>query len=578
MDNSTVARIFGEIAALLEVKGANPFKIRAYRGAAEVVATSAERVTELEVRELIELPGIGKDLAAKIREIADTGTSTYHAELLEEFPPSILELLSLQGVGPKTVATLYGTLNISSLDELASAARDGSLRELKGMGARKEALILKAIEERQRSAGRHLMPKAAATADAMVRHLTEQVPGTTIDVVGSLRRGSETCGDIDLLAPGGDAAVTEAFTSHPLVERVLGHGETKASVIVQGGFQIDLRVVPTDSRGAAQQYFTGSKPHNIALRDRALQRGLKLNEYGLFRTEDDERIAGETEKGIYDALGMAYTPPELRENRGEIAAAEAGTLPDLIERTDLRGDLHAHTVATDGRDDIEAMALAAKAAGLRYLAITDHSQALAMANGLDERRALAHAKAIRATGDRLEGITLLAGIECDIRADGTMDLADDCLAELDVVVASIHSRLDQEESAMTDRLLAAIESPYVDIIGHPTGRLLLRRQPSRMHLDTVLDAAARHGVALEINSQMHRLDLNDSHARLAHDRGVSLVIGSDSHSAAGFEALDWGVLVARRAWLAKADILNTMPLAKMQRALRRNRRPGRAKA
>ena len=364
----------------------------------------------------------------------------------------------------------------------------------------------------------------------------------------------------------------EAFTGHPLVERVLGHGETKASVIVQGGFQIDLRVVPTESRGAAQQYFTGSKPHNIALRDRALQRGLKLNEYGLFRNDTDERIAGDTEAGIYEALGLAYIPPELREHRGEVAAAEEGTLPTLIERSDLLGDLHAHTVATDGRDDIESMALAARAAGLRYLAITDHSKALAMANGLDEHRALAHAETVREIGARLEGFSLLAGIECDIRADGTLDLADDCLAQLDVVVASVHSRLDLEESAMTDRLLAAMESPYVDVIGHPTGRLLLRRQPSRLHLDTVLDAAARHGVALEINSQMHRLDLNDSHARLAHERGVSLVIGSDSHSVSGFEALQWGVLVARRAWLGKADVLNTMPLQKMKRALRRNRR------
>ncbi len=572
MDNPTVARIFNEIAALLELKAANPFKIRAYRGAAEIIATSAERVADLDVRQLMELPGIGKDLAAKIREIADTGQSSYHAELLEEFPPSILELLRLQGVGPKTVAMLYGTLGIASLDDLATAAREGRLRALKGMGAKKETLILKAIEERQRNAGRHLMPKALAVAAAMTRHLDEHVPGTTIDVVGSLRRGAETCRDIDLLAPGADAAVMEAFTGHPLVERVLGHGETKASVIVQGGFQIDLRVVPTESRGAAQQYFTGSKPHNIALRDRALQRGLKLNEYGLFRNDTDERIAGDTEAGIYEALGLAYIPPELREHRGEVAAAEEGTLPTLIERSDLLGDLHAHTVATDGRDDIESMALATRAAGLRYLAITDHSKALAMANGLDEHRALAHAETVREIGARLEGFSLLAGIECDIRADGTLDLADDCLAQLDVVVASVHSRLDLEESAMTDRLLAAMESPYVDVIGHPTGRLLLRRQPSRLHLDTVLDAAARHGVALEINSQMHRLDLNDSHARLAHERGVSLVIGSDSHSVSGFEALQWGVLVARRAWLGKADVLNTMPLQKMKRALRRNRR------
>lgn len=572
MDNATVVRLFSEIAALLELKGANPFKIRAYRGAAEVIAASAVRVADLDAKALQELPGIGKDLAAKIREIVETGRSSYHAELLSEFPPTILELLTLQGVGPKTVAMLYQTLEIASLDDLEAAAREGRLRELRGMGPRKEALILKAIQERRTRSGRHLMPKALEVAEVMTRHLTQQVPDTTIDVVGSVRRGAETSGDIDLLAPGADPSIMEAFTSHPLVERVLAHGETKASVLVQGGYQIDLRLVPPESRGAAQQYFTGSKAHNIALRDRALQRGFKLNEYGLFRLKDDRRVAGETEAGIYRALGLSCVPPELRENRGEIAAAEADALPHLIERSDLVGDLHAHTVATDGRDDIEAMAKAAKAAGLRYLAITDHSKALAMANGLDERRALEHATAIRAASRRIPGITLLAGIECDIAADGTLDLSDDCLAQLDIVIASIHSGFNLDEAAMTDRVLAAIESPHVDILGHPTGRLLLRREPYRMDVERLFDAAAHHGVALEINSQIHRLDLNDAHGQLAHERGVKLVIGSDAHSVAAFETLRWGVMVARRAWLQKADVLNTLPLRQLRAALRRRSR------
>ncbi len=573
MDNATVVRLFREIAALLELKGANPFKIRAYRGAADVIAASATRVADLDASQLQELPGIGKDLAAKIREIVESGRSTYHAELLAEFPPTILDLLKLQGVGPKTVAMLYQTLEIASLDDLEAAARDGRLRELRGMGPRKETLILQAIKERRARAGRHLMPKALEVASAMMRHLRQLVPGMTLDVVGSVRRGAETSGDIDLLAPGDDATLMDSFTSHPLVERVLAQGDTKASVLVQGGYQIDLRLVPSESLGAAQQYFTGSKAHNIALRDRALQRGLKLNEYGLFRVEDDERVAGETEESIYHALGLAYIPPELRENLGEIAAAEADDLPTLIERSDLVGDLHTHTVATDGRDDIETMARAAMAAGLQYLAITDHSEALAMANGLDERRALAHAAAIRTVSDRLDGITLLAGIECDITADGTMDLSDDCLAQLDIVVASVHSGFNQDEAAMTDRILAAIESPYVDILGHPTGRLLLRREPYRMDVERIFDAAARHGVAVEINSQIHRLDLNDAHAKLACRRGVKLVIDSDAHSAAAFDTLTWGVIVARRAWLRKTDVLNTLPVDTLRSALRRHTAP-----
>jgi DNA polymerase (family 10) len=416
------------------------------------------------------------------------------------------------------------------------------------------------------------MPRARAVAEAIASHLRAAAPDATIDVVGSLRRGVETIGDVDLLAAGTDAGVLDALTLHPQVERILGHGDTKASVIVQGGLQIDVRLVPLESRGAAQQYFTGSKDHNIALRDRATQRGFKLNEYGLFRLDDGSQVAGDAEDAIYAALGLVPIPAELRENRGEIDAAARHALPRLLERRDLQGDLHTHTTATDGRDSIEAMALAARAAGLRYLAITDHSKALAMANGLDEQRALAHAAAIRRVGERLDGITLLAGIECDIGVDGTLDLADDCLAQLDIVVASVHSRLTLEAAAMTDRVLTALECPYVDILGHPTGRQLLRREPSQMDIDAVLAAAARHGVALEINGQMHRLDLNDAHARLAHERGVALVIGSDSHAVSGFGALDWGVTVARRAWLDKAAVLNTLPLSALRRRLRRHRR------
>jgi len=566
-----MARVLAEIGDLLEIKGENPFKIRAYRNASETVAHETRRVASLTPAERLDLPGIGKDIAAKIGELADTGTIRYHQELLQEFPPTILDLLNLQGVGPKTVARLYGDLGIRTLEELEQAARDGRVRDMKGMGAKKEALILKALEEQRRFVGRRLTAEAHDTAAGLVAALREHAPEAEIHMVGSLRRGCETCGDLDILAAGAPPSIMDTFTGYPLVERILAHGDTKSSVRLWGGFQADLRTVPRESLGAAQQYFTGSKAHNIVLRDRAIQRGMKLNEYGLYKVDDDTRIAGEDEAGIYEALGLAYVPPELRENRGEIEAAAGRALPDLVQLADLQGDLHCHTTTTDGRDDIEAMARAAQAAGLKYLAITDHSQALAMANGLDEARALAHARAIREVNARLDGITLLAGIECDIRADGSMDLADDCLAQLDIVIASLHSALNQEPQQMTDRLLRAIACPWVDVLGHPTGRLILKREGHKADMTRVIEAAAAAGVALEINSQVDRLDLDDLHARRARDAGARIVIDSDAHSTTALGQVRWGVTVARRAWLTAADVLNTRPVEALTRALRRNR-------
>ena len=571
MDNLAIARVFAEIGDLLEIKGENPFKIRAYRNASETVAHETRRVASLTPAERLDLPGIGKDIAAKIGELADTGAIRYHQELLQEFPPTILDLLNLQGVGPKTVARLYGDLGIRTLEELERAARDGRVRDMKGMGAKKEALILKALEEQRRFVGRRLTAEAHDTAAGLVAALREHAPEAEIHMVGSLRRGCETCGDLDILAAGAPPSIMDAFTGYPLVERILAHGDTKSSVRLWGGFQADLRTVPRESLGAAQQYFTGSKAHNIVLRDRAIQRGMKLNEYGLYKVHDDTRIAGEDEAGIYEALGLAYVPPELRENRGEIEAAAGRALPDLVQLADLQGDLHCHTTTTDGRDDIEAMARAAQAAGLKYLAITDHSQALAMANGLNEARALAHARAIREVNARLDGITLLAGIECDIRADGSMDLADDCLAQLDIVIASLHSALNQEPQQMTDRLLRAIACPWVDVLGHPTGRLILKREGHKADMTRVIEAAAAAGVALEINSQVDRLDLDDLHARRARDAGARIVIDSDAHSTTALGQVRWGVTVARRAWLTAADVLNTRPVEALTRALRRNR-------
>jgi DNA polymerase (family 10) len=396
LDNPAIARILREIADLLEIKGENPFKIRAYRNGADITSNHPHDLSRLNEAGLREIPGIGKDLAARIREIADTGATPYHQELLAEFPATILDVLRLQGVGPKTVATLYKELGVGSLDDLERAIADGRIRALRGMGTKKEGLLRKALDERKRFAGRHLISQSQEAAGALIAYLLEKAPDARIEAVGSLRRGCETCGDVDLLASNAPLSLLDDFVDYPLVERVLGHGDAKSSVLIQGGFQADLRLVAPESQGAAMQYFTGSKAHNIALRDRAMTRGLKLNEYGLFRAEDQVRLASEREEDVYAALGLDWIAPELREMHGEIDAAEAHTLPQLIDRRDLRGDLHMHTTETDGKDDIRTMAEAAKAAGLEYIAITDHSQSLAMANGLDETRALAHAARIRA--------------------------------------------------------------------------------------------------------------------------------------------------------------------------------------
>jgi DNA polymerase (family 10) len=570
LDNKGIARVLGEIGDLLEIKNENPFKIRAYRNGADIASNHPHQLAALAPNELREIPGIGKDLAARIREIADTGACAYHAELAAEFPPSVLDMLRLQGVGPKTVATLYRELHVRTLDDLEQAAKSGRVRAIRGMGVKKEGLILKALDERKRFAGRHLLAHTDEAAQAVIAFLHDQAPSAMLEPVGSLRRGCETCGDIDILATGAGAELMDRFVAYPLVERVLVRGETKSSVRIRDGYQVDLRVVPAESRGAALQYFTGSKAHNVALRDRALRAGFKLNEYGLFRVSDEAKVAGATEEEIYAALGLDCVPPELREDRGEIERAAGHALPRLVERTDLRGDLHMHTTETDGKDTLQAMVDAAADAGLEYIAITDHTQSLAMANGLDETRALAHADRIRAL-DGHRGVRVLAGVECDILADGALDLADECLAALDIVVASVHSSFGQSRQDMTERVLRAIANPHVDIVGHLTGRMLLKREPSAVDVSAVVDAAARHGVALEINSQPHRLDLDDVHATLARQRGVPIVISSDAHSRSALGYLRWGVTVARRAWIEKGHVLNTRPYGDFVAALRRRR-------
>ncbi|MGQ0734598.1 MAG: DNA polymerase/3'-5' exonuclease PolX [Acidobacteriota bacterium] len=572
LDNAAIARVLADIADLLELRGDNPFKIRAYRNAADAVATSPDLVGELGDERLRAWPGIGKDLSARIREIATQGTCALHQELLSVFPATLLDLLRLQGVGPKTVALLHKEMSISSLEDLEAAARRGALRTLKGMGARKEQLLLRALEDHRQRRSRHLLADAVDVGERVAAYLRDHVSDVHAGLVGSARRGVETCGDIDVLAVGTNPAVKAALSDSPQVERVLGHGETKVSVLMRGGYQVDMRLVAPESRGAALQYFTGSKAHNIALRDRALARGLRLNEYGVFRASDEVRLAGETEEDVYEVLGLPWIPPELREQRGELAAAEAAQLPRLITVDDLRGDLHMHTTDSDGRDSLEQMVNAARRKGLEYIAITDHSQALAMANGLDEARVMAQAARIRALDAASPGIRVLAGIECDILPDGTLDLSAECLASLDIVVASVHSALRQDEADMTARLIRAIEHPSVDVIGHPTCRLLLRREPVRVNLERVFEAASAHGVAFEINSQVDRLDLSDVAARSARDHGVKLVISSDAHATAALSLTRWGVLVARRAWATAGDVLNALPYPALRRALRRNGR------
>ena len=499
------------------------------------------------------IPGIGKDLASKIREIAETGEARYHRDLLEQFPPTILDLLHLQGVGPKTVALLYSQLGIKTLDELEAACSDGRVRRLKGLGPKKEQLILKACAERKQHTGRHLLPDAAEAARLLLDYLRAECPdGRRSTVVGSLRRGAETSGDIDILATGADPHVMSTFTMYKLVERILGQGETKSSVLLWGGIQADLRLVPSESQGAAMQYFTGSKSHNIALRDRAIARGFKLNEYGLFRVDDGCGSQDEPKPTSTRRSAWTRSRPSFARGAARSRLPNAARSPPRPARRHPRRYSRAHDRDRRPRRHRDDGARRQRR-GLHLPG--DHRSQQGAGDGQRPRRASrarCTPRRIREIGARLDGITLLAGIECDIRPDGTMDLADDCLAQLDVVVASVHSAFNQDEAQMTDRMLRAIACPYVDIIGHPTGRLLLRREPYKVNVRRIIDAAAAAGVALEINCQIDRLDLSDVNARAARERGVGLVISTDSHSESGFRLMKWGVQVARRAWLTQA--------------------------
>ncbi|MBI4479801.1 MAG: DNA polymerase/3'-5' exonuclease PolX [Acidobacteria bacterium] len=573
MENQEIARILSETADLMEIDGQDSFRIRSYRNAVQTIENLTERAEEIlndPQRKITDLPSIGKGMAAHIEELCRTGDLSLHKELKGRFSPAALEMLRIQGLGPKGVATLLSHFKIRSFEDLEQLARQGKLRDLPRMGEKLEQKILKSIEAHRRTAGRFMIDVADHLAQELQGYLSACPGVKNVTPAGSLRRGCETIGDLDLLATGGDPArVAEYFLKFQKITDVIAHGENKISVKLKEGIQVDLRMLETSSTGAALQYFTGSKAHNVALRDRAKRMGYKLNEYGLFRIADDEKVAGKTEESIYKALGLQYIEPEMRENLGEIDAAAKRKLPQLLRLEDIRGDLHMHSTATDGRCSIREMAEAARARGLQYIAMTDHSKALAMANGMNETRVLAQIKEIGKLNGELEGIRILASSEVDIRQDGSLDLDDEVLAQLDVVVASVHSFMNQSKQQMTDRLLRAFENPYLNIVAHPTGRLLLRREACDFDMEEIFREAARRNIAMEINSFPDRLDLCEHHLRLCKQCGVKIVISTDSHHTKHLEHIKYGVLMARRGWLEKKDVLNTLPVAEFQKALKR---------
>jgi DNA polymerase (family X) len=579
MENKDVARILRETAQLLEIDGAIIGRYRSYEKAAEVLYAIPERIEELAKDEakLRELPGIGEGMAAHIKEILKTGDYSLRQKLLKKYPTTLLEVMKLQSLGPKKVALLWKKFKAGTVEDVAKLAREEKLRDIPGFGEKSEQNILKAAESYRKSAGRMLLDKAGTEAERFAEYITkgcEQVESVT--TAGSLRRGRDTIGDIDLLVtlrPGRDKQgdidkVAEHILKYARIEQQLAHGENKVSVVLESGAQVDVRLLDKNSFGAALLYFTGSKEHSVVLRGRANDMGFTLNEYALTTLKGGRNVASKTEAEIYAKLKLEYIEPELRENRGEIEAAEQGKVPKLIELADMRGDLQMHTTASDGRNSIEEMGEAAKALGYGYIALTDHSKAVTVANGLDEKRTLEQIKKIREAQKNVDGIRLLAGSEVDILKDGKMDLENEVLAQLDVVVASIHSYMNLDREAVTERMLGAIENPYVQIIGHPTGRLLLRREPMDYNMEKILDACAKNGVVMECNSYPDRLDLNDVHLRMAKQRGVKIVISTDSHATTQLPLMRYGVITARRAWLEAADVINTKPVEEMLASLR----------
>src|SRR6204780_3087719 len=577
MDNKSIATVLYETADLLEIDGQDSFRIRSYRNAAQAIENHTEQIKDVihEPKQVLAIPGIGKGMLVNLQELFKDGSLSVQADLLKKYHPSMLQLLKIQGLGPKTIALIWSAYQVCDVNGVEKLARENKIRELPRMGEKHEQKLLKAIEAHRRISGRFLIDAAEAEAIKLSEYLAKFPGIDRITPAGSLRRGRETAGDLDILVTG-PACCSESerqkavqyIGKDPSLMSIIAQGDNKISFQLRSGMQVDVRLLPPESFGAAMQYFTGSKAHNVALRQRALKMGYTLNEYSLADLKTEKPVAGKTEEEIYAKLNLDYISPELRENLGEIDAAANHALPILITLDDLQGDVHMHTVETDGKNSIEEMAEAAKARGYKYIALTDHSKNLAFANGLDDKRAVAHIQRIREANNKIEGITVFAGIEVDILADGDLDLSDDVLAQMDLVIASVHSVFNQEPAKMTDRLLKAIENPNTSIIGHPTGRLQLRRDAYRFDMDAVLTAAAKNKVAMELNSYPDRLDLNDVHLRQAKQRGVKIVVNTDSHHTSHLDKIRYGVLQARRAWLTKEDVLNTLPAAKFAKAMK----------
>ncbi|KAA0139952.1 DNA polymerase/3'-5' exonuclease PolX [Gimesia chilikensis] len=573
MQNAEIARQFEELADLLEIQGANPFRLRAYRNAARTISGLPDSIQEIvhnDPKELQELPGIGKDLAEKIQTIVESSTLPQLEELKEQIPPDVVRMLDIPGIGPKKVAFLFSELNIHSLDDLKAAAENGVIAEQKGFGKKTEQIILEGLEQLNQIGDRVRLAEAKAQSDAIIADLGQLDSVQHISEAGSCRRRKETVGDLDILVTSSEPdEVMDALADHELVSKVLARGDTKQRVRLNSGLELDLRVVPEESYGAALLYFTGSKEHNIVLRRRSQDRGLKLNEYGLFKK--DKLVSGKTEEEVYKSLDLPWIPPEIRENRMEFTAAENNELPELIELKQIRGDLHMHTTATDGKASIQEMAEGALAKGYQYIAITDHSKRVTMANGLDAKRLRAHWKEIEKVQQKVPDIQILKGIECDILEDGTMDLPDDVLSEADWVIAVLHYGLKQPQDQINKRLLNAIQNPHVSILGHLSGRLIGKRPGADLNYGEILKAAADHGVMLEINAHPMRLDIDDIHAARAKELGIPIVINTDAHSVGGLDVMQYGVYQARRAGLTKKDVANTKTWKQFEKLLKKSR-------
>jgi DNA polymerase (family X) len=577
VDNKAIANILYETADLLEIDAQDSFRIRSYRNAAQAIENHSQQIKDLiaDPKQVLAIPGIGKGMLNNLKELFESGKLAIQMELLEKYHPSMLQLLKIQGLGPKTIRLIWDAYQVSDVDGVEKLAREGKIRELPRMGEKHEAKLLKAIEDYRRIGGRYLIDAAEEEAAQLTEYLRQFAGIDKITPAGSLRRGRDSVGDLDILVTGKACCSEEGrqkaiayVAKYPPLMEVIASGDNKISFRLRSGMQVDVRLLPPESFGAAMQYFTGSKAHNVSLRQRALKMGYTLNEYSLATLEGEKPVAGKTEEEIYAKLKLDYIPPEMRENLGEIDLAEKHALPALITHADLKGDVHMHTVETDGKNTIDEMAAAAKEHGYQYMAITDHSKNLAFANGLDDKRAVEHIQRIREAGKRIDGITIFAGIEVDILADGDLDLSDEVLVQMDLVIASVHSVFNQEPAKMTERLLKAIENPNTSIIGHPTGRIQLRRDSYQFDMHAVLTAAASKKVAMELNAYPDRLDLNDVHLRQAKQRGVKIVINTDSHHTSHMDKIRYGVLQARRAWLIKDDVLNTLPPQKFLGAMK----------